>query len=364
MRRGGAARNDEDAEPDYTGLINEIEDLDDMTENPDSERLNLQFGASEEHASSATVAPSAQPQPRASHTSSSVAQDPISTSSSSSVIPSNIRSTPSLASVLQTQKYPPSIVAAVEKAEATGSPIVLDPLDEFPPTRLKPSRTETDRATRVELWKNMRWMRKNEEYMETVRKELPFEYVLGPLPYESDDEDDAEDDDENNGAAGAGDGVDNNMVDLGVQAPAGPNESDPPARTTPEAVGARNADAPNVSPPNTDGADPCPQPVTPTLQPFARPIRPSRSTALTAPISSALCPTVPADHPCLVNPHPVYSFHQCEAGHDKEFYESIFTYLRHTGHGVLWGALVSRFFIYEESCGFEVCTSTVCRSCH
>lgn len=81
------------------------------------------------------------------------------------------------------------------------------------------------------------------------------------------------------------------------------------------------------------------------------PASPRRST----PPPSSSQALVPVDHPCLENPRPIYSFQRCTSTREKEFYESIFPALRNSGLGPLFGALTSRLYIYEESCGFEVC---------
>lgn len=329
-------------------LITELEGLDDsdFTGKSDWERSNRQLGAPREPASSATVAPLTETEPLPS---SSSTQHPVTHPSSPSDNISRSRPTPSLSSELRKKKYPPSIIAAVERAEAAGSPIVLDPLDEFPPTRLKPSKTEENRADRVKLWKDMRWMRKNETYMEEARKALPFEYTLGPPPCESDDEDDGEEDHDV-------DALPSQTLQASVEA----NVPGPVTATATSSAGSSVPSESNVhTVPATNDPNPPSRPVSPAHgHPPALPARPmisfDRSAALTPRLSSVSCPTVPADHPCLVNPHPIYSFQQCEGAREKEFYVGIFSYLQHTGHGPLFGALVSRFFIYEEACGFEV----------
>lgn len=309
MRRAGAANNDDDGEPDYARLVNELDFEEDLEADPNEERSNRQSGASQEraHASAANSSTSsptavAHPDPRPSTPSTTAQPNPT---------------------IQPRGKYPPSIEAAIAKAAATNSPIVLDPLDEFPMTRFKPSHTEEARAARVAVWKSLAYMRKNGEYMEEVRRELGFEYILGPPPcddLDSEDEDEDEQDTSEGDAAAQASARDIASTAL-HGAPETPDDS------------LIMASAPQRSVGHLLGR---------------RPVAPSPS------LSTELSPTVPRDHPCLTNPHPIYSFQQCTAPREKAFYEPFFHKLRHTGLGLIWGALVSRLYVYEEVCGFKV----------
>lgn len=230
-----------------------------------------------------------------------------------------------------TPKYPPGIANAIAKAAATGTPIVLDPLDEFPFTRYKPSNTEEQREARLQSWKNMAWMRKNKDYMDEVRKEFDFEYTVGPPPC-VDPASDAEDDD---------------VEDTPEPTPESSSTSQAvlPFSDGTNAVLDLEPDANHETPPrpSTPAASP-PSPVLPVIAP--RQSLPSR-------LSKSFL-VVPSNHPCLINPHPIYSFASCATPREKAFYEPTFSSLRNTGLGPVWGALVSRLFLYEEACGFEV----------
>lgn len=326
LRKAGAARNgDDDDEPDYEALVNNL-DFAGSTDFAEPERSSRESGSSQDPSTStatvARVTPISASDPSTSHPTNP---------SSLHAQPGPLGTTSSSTSEL-TSKYPPGIANAIAKAAATGSPIVLDPLDVFPFTRYKPSNTEEQRQARLESWKNMSWMRKNKEYMDEIRKGFDFEYTLGPPPCVDPDSDEEDD----------------NVEDAPEPTPEPSSPSQDPlslSNDTSAALDRVEPDANHEIPSRSSTPAPTPpSPVLPVIAPrHSSPSRPSE-----------VLSDIPSDHPCLINPHPIYSFATCTTSREKTFYEPTFTSLRHTGLGPVWGALVSRLFLYEEACGFEV----------